>query len=85
MFHSRRLNNCIDNIHDRDLKIIYQDYGTSFTDLLVKDNSLTIHHINLQKLVTEIFKIKAGIEPKIMRDMSQIENDKPCRFDISFW
>ena len=36
MFHSRRTNNCIDHIHERALKIIYQDYS-SFEELLRKD------------------------------------------------
>ena len=39
IFHSRQLNNGINNIHERALQIIYQDYTTSFTDLLAKDNS----------------------------------------------
>ena len=30
MFHSRRLNNRIDHIHERAIKIIYQDYNSSF-------------------------------------------------------
>ena len=43
MFHSRLLNNHINiNIHERALRIIYQNYTTSFTDLLAKDNSLAI-------------------------------------------
>ena len=41
MFHSRRLNNRIDHIHERALKIIYQDYNSSFKELLRKDSSLT--------------------------------------------
>ena len=40
MFHSRRLNNRIDHIHERALKIIYQDYNSSFKELLRKDSSL---------------------------------------------
>ena len=39
IFHSRQLNNGINNIHERALQIIYKDYTTSFTDLLAKDNS----------------------------------------------
>ena len=30
MFISRRLNNRIGHIHERDLKVIYQDYNSSF-------------------------------------------------------
>ena len=39
MFHSRRLNNRIDHIHERALKIIYQDYDSSFKELLRKDKT----------------------------------------------
>ena len=42
MFHSRWLNNRINNINERVLRIVYQDYETSFTDLLAKDISLTL-------------------------------------------
>ena len=41
MFHSRRLNNRIDHIHERALRIIYQAYKSSFKELLRKDSSLT--------------------------------------------
>ena len=42
MFHSRWPNNRINNINERVLRIVYQDYETSFTDLLAKDISLTL-------------------------------------------
>ena len=56
MFYSRRLNKRIDHIHERTLRIIYQDYNSSFKELLRKDSSLTIHQRNLKLLVTEMFK-----------------------------
>ena len=39
MFHSRRINNRIDHIHERALKIIYQDYNSSFKELLREDKT----------------------------------------------
>ena len=39
MFHSRPINNYIDHIHERALKIIYQDYNSSFKELLKKDKT----------------------------------------------
>ena len=39
MFHSRRLNNSIDHIHERALKNIYQDYNSVFKELLRKDKT----------------------------------------------
>ena len=47
MFHSRRLNNKINSIHERALKITYQDNTSTFQELLNKDNSVSIHHRNM--------------------------------------
>ena len=60
MFHSRNLNERINHICERALRIVYKDFNSSFQELLAEDNSLNIHHRNLQKLVTEIFKVKNG-------------------------
>ena len=54
---------------ERALRIVYNDYGSSFEDLLNKDKSTTIHQRNLQQLATEIFKVKIGIAPKIMNEI----------------
>ena len=68
MFHSRKLNERINHIHKGLLRIVYKDFESSFQDLLIEDNSLKIHHRNLQKLVTEIFKVKNGLSPELMND-----------------
>ena len=83
MFHSRKLNNRINRIHERALRIIYQDHKSSFSDLLLKDNSLTIHQRNLHSLVTEMFKIKLGIAPKIMNDIFEFA-DQPYNLRNDF-
>ena len=54
MFHSRALNNKINSIHDRALRII-SDSKSTFEELLNKDNSVPIHHTSLQVLAIEIF------------------------------
>ena len=61
MFHSRNLNNKINHLHERGLRLIYNDYETTFEDLLAKDNNFCIHHTNLHALVTEIYKSIHGI------------------------
>ena len=55
MSHSRGLNKRINKIHES-LRLVYNDNISSFDELLVKDNCVTIHDRNLQVLVTEIFK-----------------------------
>ena len=58
MFHSRKLNHRINSIHERTLRVAYQDYKSTFLELLQRDNSITIHQRNLQVLATESFKTK---------------------------
>ena len=43
----------------------------SRNELLLKDNSFRIHHRNLQKLAIEIFKVKLGLAPEIMKTFFQ--------------
>ena len=52
-FHSRTLNNRINRLHERVLRLVYKNDHTSFEELLNKDNSLSIHHRNLRTFVTE--------------------------------
>ena len=61
MFHNRTLNNKINNLHERALRLVYKDHNSSFSELLCKDNTLNIHQRNLQKLAIEITKLKQFI------------------------
>ena len=61
MFHSRKLNSRVNKLHERAFRIVYQDYASSFTELLEKDNSTTMHNRNIQLLATELFKVKNGL------------------------
>ena len=69
MIHNRGLNNKISHIHERALRIVYNDYSSSFEDLLNKDKSVTIHQRNLRQLAIEIFKVKIGIALTIMNEI----------------
>ena len=73
MFHSRTLNNRTNNIHERALSLSYKDNQSSFKELLEKDHSVTVHHKNLQALVTEIFKVKNDLFPDIMKVVFELK------------
>ena len=73
MFQSRKLNNRINSIHERALRITYKDYKSSFNELLQNDNAVTIHQRNLQALATEIFKIKNDLSPEIMKEVVELK------------
>ena len=56
MFHSRTLNNKINRLHERALRIVYRNDALTFKELLQLDDS--VHERNLQRLATEMFKVK---------------------------
>ena len=66
MCHSRTLNNKINRIHERALRIVYNDYKSNFKELLERDHSFTIHERNIQYLSIETYKVKNGLSPVIM-------------------
>ena len=73
MFHSRGLNERINKIHEKSLRLVYNDNISSFDELLVKDNCATIHDRNLQVLATEIFKATNDISPTIMKNIFDVK------------
>ena len=63
MLHSRGLNNKINRIHERALRITYNDKSSSYSELLTKDRSVTIHHRNIRALAIEIYRSHTGNFP----------------------
>ena len=60
MFHNRSLNHKINRLHKRCLCVIYNYDHSSYDELLNLDNSVSIHHRNLQILATEMFRVYSG-------------------------
>ena len=68
---NRSLNTKINRLHERCLRIVYNDKKSNFNELLVKDGSVSIHHQNLQKLAVEMFKVSRGLSPEIVNGLFQ--------------
>ena len=75
MFHSRKLNNRINNIHERALRMVYKDFVSTFAELLSKDNSFTIHERNIQTLGIELYKVAIGLSPVIMSQVFPLKEN----------
>ena len=70
MSHSRAMNNRINKIHEKALRLVYKDKtNLSLDDLLKKDKSVSIHQRNLQILATETYKARTDLGPEIMKDI----------------
>ena len=62
MFYGRLTNNKINRLHERALRIVYNDYESTFEQLLINDKSFCIHHQNIHKLMIEIYKTLNDID-----------------------
>ena len=56
LFCSRSCDNKINKLQERALRLVYDDYETSFDGLLNKNKSFSIHHQNIQNLMIEVYK-----------------------------
>ena len=74
MCHSRTLNNKINNLHERALRLVYDDRQSTFEELLNIDKSVVIHVRNLQVLGTKLYKVRHGLAPELMNDIFKKSN-----------
>ena len=74
MCHSRTNNNKINRLHERCLRIVYNDKQSSFNELLEKDGSVSIHMRNIQILATEMYKLINNLSPIIMNRVFKLNS-----------
>ena len=65
----RKCNNLINRIHERALRIAYNDFVSDFKTLLRNDDSVTIHQRNIQALLIEIYKTQNNLNPTFMKEI----------------
>ena len=75
MFHSRNRNNKINGIHERSLRITYNDKSSSFQNLLEKDNSVTLRYRNIEILATEKYTSLQELSPLLMNEIFVEKNN----------
>ena len=61
MFCSRKSNDKINGLYERSLRIVYNDFESSYEELLSKCNSFSIHDQNIHRLAIEIYKVANGV------------------------
>ena len=69
MCHSRENNDKVNRLHEKCLRIIYNDKRSSFNALLEKDVSVSIHERNIKILATEMFKVRKNLAPPQMHQI----------------
>ena len=69
IFHSRLTNNKINKLHERALRIFYDDDILTFDQLLAMDKSFCIYHQNIQRLLIEIYKAIRDISGNSLKEL----------------
>ena len=75
MFSSRKINNRINKLHERALRLVYSDYESTFEDLLTKNESFTVHHYNIQTFAIELYKVRNNISQIIFGELLTRNNN----------
>ena len=61
MFFQRSTNTRINHLHERAVRIVYNDNESTFEDFIKKDNSVSIHHKNIRLLDVELYNVKNNL------------------------
>ena len=61
------------------MRIAYNNFNSSFSEVLEMTNESTIHIRNLKFLLTEVYKFLNGLSPPIMNEVFQTNN---CLYDL---
>ena len=64
-----KLNNKINRLQERRLRVTYNDGLSSFEELLERDNSVSVHNRNTQCLAISLYKVFNGVCPDIRKDV----------------
>ena len=72
MFHFISLNNKINDVHEKALRIVYSDYKSTFREPLDKDASFSVSHRNIQTLAMEIYNILLGVRQQLWGKFSEL-------------
>ena len=74
MFHSRCLNDKSNRLHERCLRLIYNDKISNLEELLNKDNSVSIRHNNIHALAIKMYKVAIDMSRDIMNKVFKLRN-----------
>ena len=75
MCHNRTNNNKISRLHEKFLRIVYNDKQSLFNDLLEKDSSVSIHMKTMQILATEINKLVSNLSSPKINSVFKLNSD----------
>ena len=77
MFCSREMNRKINHVHERALRMVYNDYTSSFEELLRNDKTISIHHRNIHIVAIEMYKVRNDLSPVFIKEIFHHQGNRP--------
>jgi hypothetical protein len=72
-FCSKSKSKLIEKIHERGLRYVYNDYSTSYSNLLIKSKRESMYNIRLKKIVIYVYKCLHRLTPPFLFDSFQVK------------
>ena len=69
MFYDRTLDNKINRIHEKALRIASQNNIAELNTFLLESDSVSINKRNLQLLISEVYKTVQNVSPSFMKEI----------------
>ena len=66
MFTRKNLMLKVNKIHRRNLRVVYDDYASTYEELLASYNDISIYQKHLKHLAIEVYKSLANMNPEFM-------------------
>ena len=66
MFTSKNSMLKVNEIHRRTLRVVYDDYNSTYEELLASHNDISIHQKHLKHLAIEVYKSLRNLNPEFM-------------------
>ena len=66
MFASKNSMLKVNKIHRRTLRVVYDDYNSTYEELLASHNDISIHQKHLKHLAIEVYKSLTNLNPEFM-------------------
>ena len=71
-------------LHEQCPRIIYNDRLSSFTELLNKENFVSLHVRNIERLAIEMFRFYNGLSPPLMNNTFKVMAKDPYNLRYFF-
>ena len=75
VFRSKRLNFSLKYVHERAVRVVYDDHSSSYSELVIAQNEPTIHQYNIRSLMKEMFNFENNLSPPLIDDMLQVRGN----------